>query len=238
MPCAASFWCAEPVQQVQLADRGAAEAVDHERDLVAERVRQVGDDRAEQLVDDLVGADQLGAATAGLAVDADADLHLVVGRARTAASPWPAACTAVSAMPMVRVTELTFSPIRTSSSRTAPASAAAPTAFMTKKFPATPRRPTVHVESLHGDVVVDEQRPHVQALGLGQLRGHLERHLVAGVVVDQQQDALVRGQQLGGLQHVLHRRRREHVTGTGAVEHALADDHDVRRLVARSRSPG
>ena len=49
---------------------------------------------------------------------------------------------------MVRVTELTFSPIRTSSSSDAPASAAAPTAFMTKKLPATPRRPTVHVESL------------------------------------------------------------------------------------------
>ena len=49
----------------------------------------------------------------------------------------------VSAMPIVRVTELTFSPIRTSSSRSAPFSEAAPTALITKKLPATPRRPTV-----------------------------------------------------------------------------------------------
>ena len=50
-------------------------------------------------------------------------------------------------MPIVLVTLLTFSPIRTSSSRSAPCSEAAPTAFITKKLPATPRRPTVQVES-------------------------------------------------------------------------------------------
>ena len=50
-------------------------------------------------------------------------------------------------MPIVRVTELTLFPIRSSSSRSAPCSEAAPTALMTKKLPATPRRPTVQVES-------------------------------------------------------------------------------------------
>ena len=49
----------------------------------------------------------------------------------------------VSAMPIVRVTELTRSPSSTSSSSSAPFSEAAPTALMTKKLPATPRRPTV-----------------------------------------------------------------------------------------------
>ncbi len=49
----------------------------------------------------------------------------------------------VSAMPMVLVTELTLFPIRSSSSMSAPCSEAAPTALITKKFPATPRRPTV-----------------------------------------------------------------------------------------------
>ena len=53
----------------------------------------------------------------------------------------------VSAMPMVRATEFTRSPSATSSSRSAPCSDAAPRALMTKKFPATPRRPTVYVES-------------------------------------------------------------------------------------------
>ena len=62
-------------------------------------------------------------------------------------SPLAGGVQADSAMPMVRVTELTFSPIRAHSARSAPASAAAPTAFMTKKFPATPRRPMVYSES-------------------------------------------------------------------------------------------
>jgi hypothetical protein len=50
---------------------------------------------------------------------------------------------AVRAMPMVRVTPFTRVPRATSSSSSAPSSAAAPTALMTKKLPATPRRPTV-----------------------------------------------------------------------------------------------
>ena len=53
----------------------------------------------------------------------------------------------VSAMPMVRVTELTRSPSAIRSLSSAPFSEAAPIALMTKKLPATPRRPTVHVES-------------------------------------------------------------------------------------------
>ncbi len=52
------------------------------------------------------------------------------------------------AMPIERTLAMTFSPIRTSSSTSSPFSEAAPTALMTKKLPATPRRPTVQVESL------------------------------------------------------------------------------------------
>jgi hypothetical protein len=44
---------------------------------------------------------------------------------------------------MVRVTSLTFRPTRSTSLMSAPCSAAAPTALITKKLPATPRRPTV-----------------------------------------------------------------------------------------------
>jgi hypothetical protein len=50
---------------------------------------------------------------------------------------------AVSATPMVRVTAFTFSPIRMISPRSAPRSDAAAPALMTKKLPATPRRPIV-----------------------------------------------------------------------------------------------
>jgi len=48
---------------------------------------------------------------------------------------------------MVRVTEFTFSPIAAISSSEAPCSALAPQHLITKKLPATPRRPTVQVES-------------------------------------------------------------------------------------------
>jgi hypothetical protein len=73
-------------------------------------------------------------------VDADAELDLVGPRSNSG-EPFAGGVQAVSATPMVRVTELTFCPMRTSSSRSAPSSEAAPTAFMTKKFPATPRGP-------------------------------------------------------------------------------------------------
>ena len=65
------------------------------------------------------------------------------GPSSNSGEPLAGGVQAVSATPMVRVTSLTFVPIRTTSSRSAPCSAAAPTALMTKKFPATPRRPTV-----------------------------------------------------------------------------------------------
>src|SRR5580698_8400625 len=63
-----------PVEQVQLTDRSAAQPVDHERHVVTAAEGQVGDDRLEQLIDDLVGAGQLLAAASRLAVDTDAHL--------------------------------------------------------------------------------------------------------------------------------------------------------------------
>ena len=49
---------------------------------------------------------------------------------------------------------------------------------------------------LHRDVVVDDDRGDLDVLGLGELAPHVEAHLVAGVVVDDVQDALRAGQQL------------------------------------------
>ena len=51
----------------------------------------------------------------------------------------------LSAIPIERVTSFTRLPSAIRSSSDAPASDAAATALMTKKLPATPRRPTVHV---------------------------------------------------------------------------------------------
>ena len=70
--------------------------------------RQVRRHGVEHLVDDGVGGLQLVAAAARLAVDADADFHLVVADARRSACPSPAACRRVSATPIVRTFALTF----------------------------------------------------------------------------------------------------------------------------------
>ena len=125
-------------EDVQLADRGAAEPVDHERHPVAGDERQVVRRGGEQVVHDLVCAGQRPALTAGLPVDPDPELHLVVPELeQRGGDPSAGGVHAVSATPIVRVTELTFFPIRTISSRSSPRSLAAPTALMTKKLPAT-----------------------------------------------------------------------------------------------------
>ena len=85
----------------------------------------------------------------------------------------------------------------------------------------------------HRHVVVDEQRLHVDAVGEAHLLRHVEGNAVAGVVVDQQQHAFRRREELRRLVDVVHRRGGEHVARAGSVEHALADDHHVGRLVPR-----
>src|SRR5690606_38171418 len=67
------------VHQVQLDQRGGAHAVDH-HDHVAAGVVEVVQDRVHQLLGDLPGGADLLAVAARLAVDADADLHLVLGQ--------------------------------------------------------------------------------------------------------------------------------------------------------------
>ena len=64
---------------------------------------------------------------------------------------------------------------------------------------------------LHRDVVVDDERLHLDAFGLGHLDGHVPAHPVALVVVDQHEDALRREfRSLMQLEAVVDRRRGEH----------------------------
>src|SRR3712207_6251177 len=67
------------VGDVELHERGAAHAVHHHGDLGAREVHGVAQDPIEHLVNDAVGGLYLFALGAGLAVDAYAYLHLVVG---------------------------------------------------------------------------------------------------------------------------------------------------------------
>lgn len=96
---------------------------------------------------------------------------------------------AVRATPMLRVTELTFSPTRITSSRSVPRSAAAATALMTKKSASHAAAPDGVGGVLHGDVIVDEEGLDVNAFRGGHFPPS-RRPFFAGVVVDEQKYAL------------------------------------------------
>src|SRR5207245_6194658 len=85
---------------------------------------------------------------------------------------------------------------------------------------------------LDGDVVVGDDRVDLGALATGQLRGHLEVHDVAGVILDDVQDA---GAPVDGRRrprHLVGSRRGEDRTRTRRIEHAEPDVAAVHRLVA------
>ena len=86
---------------------------------------------------------------------------------------------------------------------------------------------------LDGNVVVDQERSDLHAIGFGQLPAHVPGRPVAGVVVDDVQDALGGVQHPRGLGNEVDRRSGEDVAWASAVEHALPDDHRVGRLMAR-----
>ena len=89
---------------------------------------------------------------------------------------------------------------------------------------------------LHGDVVVDHDRLDLDALTAGELGGHLEVHHVARVVLDDVDDAGAAVDRLRRIDHLIRRRRGEHLSGTGGVEHAHPDEAAVHRLVPRAAS--
>ena len=64
--------------------------------------------------------------------------------------------------------------------------------------------------------------------------GHLEVHDVAGVVLDDVQDARAAVDGLGRLHHLVGRGRGEHLARARRVEHALPHEPSVHRLVTRA----
>ena len=66
-----------PVEQVELADGCAAEAIDHECDVITSPEREITGNRLDEFVDDVVSRLELASAPSWLAMDSDADLDLV-----------------------------------------------------------------------------------------------------------------------------------------------------------------
>ena len=81
---------------------------------------------------------------------------------------------------------------------------------------------------LDRDVVVREHRRDVDALVLRHLRGELEVHDVARVVLDDVHDALPGVDRLRRREHLVRHRRGEHLAGARRVEHAASDEPAVQ----------
>ena len=95
----------------------------------------------------------------------------------------------VSATPNERPCSFTLRQMPATSASDPPASAFAPAIFSASTVAPVPRRPGGVEAVLHGDVVVEHDRLHLDAVVLGQLGRQLEVEHVAGVVLDDVQDA-------------------------------------------------
>ena len=83
----------------------------------------------------------------------------------------------------------------------------------------------------HRHVVIDNDRLHLDVTGLAKFRGHFEIHDVAGVVLDDVEDAGSAIDGASGRFHLVGTGGSEDLAGTGGVEHALANESAVHGFV-------
>ena len=84
---------------------------------------------------------------------------------------------------------------------------------------------------LDGDVIVNHDRLHLDTASLAKLGGHFEIHDVAGVVLDDVEDAGSAIDSGGGRFHLVGTGGSEDLAGTGGIEHALAHKSAVQGFV-------
>ena len=84
---------------------------------------------------------------------------------------------------------------------------------------------------LHRHVVIDDDRLHLDATRLAKFRGHFKIQNVAGVVLDDVEDAGSAIDSGSGRFHLVGTRGSEDLAGTGGIEHALADKSAVHGFV-------
>src|SRR5205823_5268271 len=213
---------------VQLDERGAAEAVDHDEDVAGQR--QVGVDRVQGDTGDLLGGDELAAGAAGFAVDADAEFDLVVGELEAGLAGGGHGARgerhAEGAGPVVDLAGQ-----RGGGGEVGAAFGGRADDLLHEHggagAPPTRRPGAV----LHRHVVVDDHGLDPDPVVVGEFGGHLEVEHVAGVVLHDVQDAGAGVDGLGGGQDLVGHRRGEHLTRAGRVEHAVAHEPAVQRLV-------
>src|SRR5919198_626708 len=221
-----------PVDHVQLGQRRPAHRVDEQQRLLALVEAEVLDDRPGEAVDQLVGRLQLDPLPAGLAVDADADLDLVVaelegglpGRRHRAGGERQAHGADVG----VDVTR------QRGHRGQVPALLGPGPGDLLHQHGAADPAAALRVQRVpDGHVVVDHHALHLDAGVAAEVGRHLEVHHVAGVVLDDVQHPGAAVDLLGRPLHLVGGGGGEHLPGTGRVEHAHADEAAVHRLVPR-----
>ena len=139
----------------------------------------------------------------------------------------------VSAIPMLRTLALTRSAQRRQRRQTVTAFGRGADDLLGEYGPAHTATAGGVEAVLDGYVVVDHHRLDLDPLRGGELGGGLEVEYVAGVVLDDVQDAGAAVDGLGRGQDRVGRRRGEHRARTGRVEHARG--RRTRRAAARAR---
>ena len=140
----------------------------------------------------------------------------------------------VSATPNERARSLTIRAASATWARVPPASARAPAIFSASTVAPDAAAPGGVERVLDGAVVVHDHARHLDAVVLGELGREAEVEHVAGVVLDDVQDARAAVDGLRGRLHLIRHRRGEDRAGAGRVEHARADEAAVQGLVPRA----
>src|SRR5215218_5637722 len=221
------------VGHVELHKRRAAHAVDHHGHFGAGEVHGVAQDLLQHLIDDLVRRRDILALDAWLAVDADAELHLVIanienglpalGRGATRERHPHGAHVGVDALRKLLYPCEVFAVVGRS------------TADLVHEDGASDAAPPARVSRvLDGHVVVGHHIVGLYPFGLAELPCHLEVEHVARVVLDDVEDTGPAVDSLARLEHLVRRRTRKNGAGAGGVEHSWSDEAAVGRLVARA----
>src|SRR5918994_38286 len=220
---------------VELHKGRAAHAVDHHGHLGAREVDGVTEDPGQHFIDDLVRWLDVLALDARLAVDAHADLHLILadvedglptlwrGAARER-HPHRAHVGVDALRKLLDACEI-FPVV----GRCA--------ADLVHEDGACDAAPPAGVRRvLDGHIIVGHDIVGLDPFGLAELPCHLEVEYVARVVLDDVEDPGPAVHGLASLQHLVRRRAREYGTGTSGVEHTGAHETAVGRLVSRATS--
>src|SRR5918992_2171202 len=221
------------VGYVELHQRRAAHAVDHHGHLGAGKVNGVAQDLLRHLIDDLVRRRDILALDTWLAVDTDADLHLVIAnfedglptlwRGATGKRHPHGAHVGVDPLRKLLYACEVFAVV----GRCA--------ADLVHEDGARDAAPPTRVRRvLDGHIIVGHDIVGLYPLCLAELPCHFEVEHVARVVLDDVEDTGPAVHGFASLEHLVRSGAREYGSGAGGVEHTGSDETAVGRLVART----